>query len=150
MIIYTFFGLIIEIVLTFLYVNNNIEILNKNNKLTGASLKKLKFIKTILFVFSSITILAFWITILDFSKSKFSASVGLLILDFIILGFYKRKLKVYILRNKNLKKQSVKNQSIKKQGIKKQGTKNQSIKKPHTTKQNTKKRTQPTHKRNRP
>ncbi len=145
MIIYTFFCLIIEIVLTFLYVNNNIEILNKTNKLTGASLKKLKFIKTILFVFSSITILAFWVTILDFSKSKFIASLGLLIFDFIVLGLYKRKLKIYILKNKNTKKQIVKNQSLKKQGTKNRNIKNQGVNR-NKGNQNMKKRIQTTQK----
>lgn len=106
MIIYTFIGLILEILLAILYINSNIENLSRANKITKASLRKLKIIKSTLFIICSITILVFWVSILNFSVSKIMISIGLLIIDLIIFLVYKRKIKKYILLNK--KKKSIK------------------------------------------
>lgn len=112
MIIYTIIGLILEILLAYRYINGNIENLNRADKITKASLKKLKIIKSILFICCSITILAFWVSILNFSKSKLVISIGILVFDLIIFMIYKKKIRKYILQTK--KKKALKKGHIKK------------------------------------
>ncbi len=103
MIIYTIIALILGIVITLAYLNDDLERLKENNKISLLALKKLNLIKGIVFIISGITIISFWISMITFDIKLILVSLVLLVISIVLFLILKNKVNLSIYENKKRK-----------------------------------------------